>query len=65
MRYTLTSDKFSEAEHNGTGVAIVPRPTTGTIDGAPSIQTPSRAEHGPEGRFFLQPQVPSSRKSSS
>jgi uncharacterized membrane protein len=27
-------------------------PTTGTIDGAPHIQTPSWAEHGPGGRFF-------------
>ncbi len=26
-----------------------PGPLEGTIDGAPTIQTPSRAEHGPEG----------------
>ncbi len=40
-------------------------PTSGTIDGAPPIQTPSRAEHGLEGGFVLQAQGPSSRKSSS
>ncbi len=32
-----------------TGVTIAPRPTSGTFDGAPTIQTPSRAEHGLEG----------------
>lgn len=31
-----------------------PPPTTGTIDGAPDIETPSRAKHGPEGAFILQ-----------
>ncbi len=36
------------------GVTIViPRPTSGTIDGAPNIQTPSQAEHGLEGVFVL------------
>ena len=29
------------------------QPTTGTSDGAPNIQTPSRAEYGLEGRFVL------------
>ncbi len=28
-------------------------PLTGTIEGAPNIQTPSRAEHGPEGVFIF------------
>ncbi len=32
---------------DGTGVTI----TSGTIDSAPSIQTPSRAGHGSGGRF--------------
>lgn len=30
-----------------------PEPTCGTIDGAPSVQTPSRAEHGLGGRFHF------------
>ncbi len=34
-----------------TGVSINPRPTSGTIDGAPNTQTLSRAEHGSGGRF--------------
>lgn len=34
-----------------TGVRTYPRPTTGTIVGAPNTQTPSRAEHGSRGRF--------------
>ncbi len=34
-----------------TGVATYPRPTAGTIKGAPTIQTPSRAKYGPGGRF--------------
>jgi len=35
------------------GAAIIAaRPTSGTFDGALLIQTPSRAEYGPGGRFF-------------
>ncbi len=30
-----------------------PEATSGTFDGAPNIQTPSSAEHGPEGVLFL------------
>ena len=30
-----------------------PRPTSGTIEDGPQIQTPSRAEHGPEGVLIL------------
>ena len=48
-----------------TGVNIVPGLPEGTIESATHIQTPSQAEHGLEGRFALQPQVQSSRKSSS
>ncbi len=36
------------------GAAIIAaRPTTGTFDGAPHIQTPSQAEPGLEGVFIL------------
>ncbi len=31
-----------------------PWPTSGTIDGAPTIPTPSWAEHGLGGRFYFQ-----------
>jgi len=37
------------------GAAIIAaRPTTGTFDGAPNIQTPSQAEHGLGGRFTFE-----------
>ncbi len=36
-----------------TGAKHSPRPTSGTIKDAPSIQTPFRAKHGPEGVFAL------------
>ncbi len=36
-----------------TGVSIAPGPLQGTFDGAPNIQTPSMAEHGPGGVFVL------------
>jgi len=36
-----------------TGAIKALQPTTGTIDGAPNIQTPSWAEHGPGGRFLF------------
>ncbi len=35
-----------------------PQPTFGTIDGGPNIQTPSRAEHGPEGIFIFREAYP-------
>ena len=36
------------------GAAIIAaRPTSGTFDGAPNIQTPSRAEYGLGGVFIL------------
>ncbi|MEE8077294.1 MAG: hypothetical protein V3T60_16935 [Candidatus Binatia bacterium] len=34
-----------------TGAINALQPTTGTFDGAPHIQTPSRVEYGPGGRF--------------
>ncbi len=37
------------------GVAIAPRPTSGRIAGALQTQTPSRAEHGPEGVSIFRP----------
>ncbi len=37
-----------------TGVATYPLPMAGTTDGATHIQTPSRAEHGPEGVLLFQ-----------
>jgi len=38
-----------------TGVTIAnPGPTSGSCGGAFDIQTPSRAEHGPEGVFFCE-----------
>jgi len=37
---------------DGTGVGTAPRPTFGTIDGAPNIQTPAQAKHNPGGRFY-------------
>lgn len=40
------------------GVIITPRPTSGTFDGAPNTQTPSRAEHGPGGVFILREGCP-------
>ena len=46
-----------------TGVTIAkPRPTSGTIDGAPKNQTPSRAEHGPGRRFIFKRREARSRK---
>ncbi len=33
------------------GAMMVPRPPSGTIDGAPNIQTPSQAHYDPGGCF--------------
>ncbi len=35
------------------GRSVTPGPPQGTIEGAPSTQTPSQAEHGLGGRFAL------------
>ncbi len=45
------------------GIDPSPRPAQSTAH--QTILTPSQAEHGLEGGFVLQPQVPSSSKSSS
>ncbi len=41
---------------------IAARFTTDTIDGAPTIQTPSRAEHGPEGVLLLDGRTQTNKK---
>jgi hypothetical protein len=38
------SSQPSAGSHDEPGVITAPGPTSGTIEGAPSIQTPSRAE---------------------
>jgi hypothetical protein len=43
------SRRMNRGEHS-------PRPTAGTINGATQIQTPSRAEHGPEGVMLFRKQ---------
>ncbi len=42
----------------GPVVGIVLSPPPARFDGAPTIQTPSRAEHGPEGILFLTSAMP-------
>ncbi len=62
LRHIATLGLVAEAIDQGSleqvvkpwnGENISPRPPSGTIDGVPNIQTPSRAEHGPRGRFIL------------